>query len=343
MISNTKVGILTGGELDSLQAKMAHGVMRYRDDVVVVIDDKFAGRNVKDILPYVNKNIPIVSTLNDAINMGINELLIGVAPPGGKMPEEWLDIIYKAVVKDIKVINGLHIKLSKLDRFQDIDVNKIIDLRYSYIPKNVAHGKAAELNKNVILTVGSDCASGKMTTALELHRDCLRRGLKSDFIPTGQTGMYIAGKGFAIDAVISDFMAGAIEEFVCESAENNSDYIFVEGQGSILHPAYSGVTLGLIHGSAPNIIVFAHDISRSKLAYFGKEIPSLKEQIDIVERLAGYQRQCKVLGISLFAAGIEKSELDEIIYEMEMEYRIPVFAPLVTGCGKFIDILEEYR
>jgi uncharacterized NAD-dependent epimerase/dehydratase family protein len=336
------VGILTGGELDSLKAKMAHGVMRYRDDVAVVIDEKFSGRNIREILPYVNKNIPIVGDLHEAINMGITELLIGVAPPGGGMPEEWLEFIDEALSNHIKIINGLHLKLKELERFRRYH-HDIVDLRYSYIPKDVAHGRAAGLNKNVILTVGSDCASGKMTTALELYRGCLERGLKADFIPTGQTGMYImGGNGFAIDAIISDFMAGAIEDFVCESARNY-DFIFVEGQGAITHPAYSGVTLGLMHGSAPNIIVFAHDVSRNKLAYFNQDIPSLAEQIDIVEKLAGYQRKCRVLGISLFAAGMNRETVEEIIHEMETEYRIPVFAPLITGCDKFLDILEEYE
>lgn len=343
MAGSLRVGILTGGELDNLKAKMAHGVMRYRDDIRVVIDEKFAGKSVKEVLPYVNKPIPIVGTLDEAVQMGIDELLIGVAPPGGGMPEVWLEFIEEALINRIKIVNGLHVRLKELARFQKY-AHQIVDLRYSYVPKDVAHGLAAGLKQNVILTVGSDCASGKMTTALELYQGCLKRGLKSDFIPTGQTGMYIMGNhGFAIDAIISDFMAGAIEDFVCQSAAQNHDFIFVEGQGSIIHPAYSGVTLGLMHGSAPNIIVFAHDVSRNKLAYFDKDIPSLAEQIDIVEKLAGFQRKCRVLGISLFAAGMNREAVEEIIHEMETEYRIPVFAPLITGCDKFLDILEEYQ
>lgn len=339
-MNGKRIGILTEGELLSLKAKMAHGVMRYRDDVEVVIDRSCSGRNIKDLLPYVNKNIPVAGTVREAIELGINELLIGVAPPGGGLPPEWMDIIEEAITAGIKIANGLHIRLAEEERFQKYK-NNIFDIRYSYVPKDVAHGRAAKLKKNVILTVGSDCASGKMTTALELHQCCRRRGLRSDFIPTGQTGMYIMDNGFAIDTVISDFMAGAIEDFVCEAAQQN-DFIFVEGQGSLIHPAYSGVTLGLMHGSAPNIIVFAHDITRERLAYFDRNIPSLEEQIEITERLAGYQRPCRVMGISLFAANMEKAAVEEVINEMENKYGIPVFAPLVTGCGKFVDILEEY-
>jgi Uncharacterized conserved protein len=340
-MNSKRIGVLTGGELLTLKAKMAHGVMRYRNDVEVVIDESCSGRNVKDLLPYVDKNIPVVGTLREAIELGINELLIGVAPPGGGMPPEWMDIIEEALIAGVKIANGLHIRLAEEQRFSRYRDN-IFDIRYSYTPKDVAHGLAADLRKNVILTVGSDCASGKMTTALELHQCCKRRGMRSDFIPTGQTGMYIMDNGFAIDTVLSDFMAGAVEDFVCESAQQN-DFIFVEGQGSLIHPAYSGVSLGLMHGSAPNIIVFAHDITRDRLAYFDRNIPSLEEQIEITERLAGYQRQCRVLGISLFAANMERAAVEEVIAEMENKYGIPVFAPLVTGCDKFVDILEEYR
>lgn len=339
-MNGKRIGILTGGELLSLKAKMAHGVMRYRNDIEAVIDQSYSGKNVKDLLPYVNKNIPIVGTLEEAYELGINELLMGVAPPGGGMPPKWLEIIENALSKGIKIANGLHIRLAEEERFKKYKDN-ISDIRYSYVPKDVAHGRAAKLNKNVILTVGSDCASGKMTTALELHQCCRKRGMRSDFIPTGQTGMYIMDNGFAIDTVISDFMAGAIEDFVCEAAQQN-DFIFVEGQGSLIHPAYSGVTLGLMHGSAPNIIVFAHDITRGKLAYFDKNVPSLEEQIEITERLASYQRQSRVLGISLFASNMERAEVEEVINEMESKYGMPVFAPLVTGCDKFVDILEEY-
>lgn len=340
-MSDKRIGILTGGELINLKAKMAHGVMRYRNDVEVVIDQSYSGKNVKDLLPYVNKNIPVVGTVRDAVELGINELLLGVAPPGGGLPPEWMDIIEEALHAGIKIANGLHIRLGEVERFKKFKDN-IFDIRYSYVPKDVAHGMAGSIKKNVILTVGSDCASGKMTTALELYQCCKSRGMRADFIPTGQTGMYIMGNGFAIDTVISDFMAGAIEEFVCESAKQN-DFIFVEGQGSIIHPAYSGVTLGLMHGAAPNIIVFSHDITRGKLAYFDRNIPSLEEQIEITEKLSGYQRQCKVLGISLFAANMEKDAVEEVISEMENKYGIPVFAPLITGCDKFVDILEEYQ
>ncbi|PYG90232.1 putative NAD-dependent epimerase/dehydratase family protein [Ruminiclostridium sufflavum DSM 19573] len=336
-----RIGILTEGELLTLKAKMAHGVMRYRKDVEAVIDKSCSGGNVRKLLPYVNKNIPVVADLQEAIELGINELLIGVAPPGGGLPPQWMNIIEEALASGIRVANGLHIRLAEEERFKKYK-NNIFDIRYSYVPKEVAHGRAAKLKKNVILTVGSDCASGKMTTALELHQCCKKRGMKSDFIPTGQTGMYIMDNGFAIDTVLSDFMAGAIEDFVCEAAIRN-DFVFVEGQGSLIHPAYSGVSLGLMHGSAPNIIVFAHDITRERLAYFDKAIPTLEEQIEITERLAGYQRSCKVLGISLFAAGMERNAVEEVICEMECKYGIPVFAPLVTGCDRFVDILEDYR
>ena len=342
MTKTRRIGILTGGELGSLKAKMAHGVMRYRDDVVVVIDEKYQGKTVEQINTYVNKRIPIVGDIYGAMEYKIDELLIGIAPPNGEIPYEWINMIQIAASHNIKITNGLHMQLSTDERFKDIDRRLIDDLRFRNYTKNVATGKAAKLTNNVVLTVGSDCASGKMTTALELWKACKIRGFSTEFIATGQTGMCIADKGIAIDAVVADFMSGVIENLVCESAENNM-FVFVEGQGALAHSAYSGVSLGLLHGAAPNIVIFCHDISRKKLEYFDKEIVSMDEQISMVEKLASYQKKCNVLGISLFAEGVDEKEINRIIYEMETKYRIPVFAPLITGCDKMVRILEEYR
>ncbi len=343
MTNKKRVGVLTNGQLLSLKAKMAHGALRYRDDINVIIDNKYIGQNSEQILPYISKRIPIVGSIEEAQEYEINELLIGVSPPGGQLDSSWEKLIDTCLLNNIRVISGLHMRFSKHDKYKYYAQNELIkDLRYEYRGEEIFTGKGLDVQKNVVLTVGSDCGSGKMTTALELYNAFVLRGLKVDFIPTGQTGMYIRGNGFAIDTVVSDFMAGAIENFVVESASKGHDYIFVEGQGSITHQAYSGVTCGLLHGAVPNILILCHDISRRNYKYFKGQIPSLADQIEIYEKLASFNRDCRVLGISLFADGVSQEKLEEIILKMESEFGIPVFAPLINGVDKMVNILTEF-
>lgn len=336
-----RIGIFTGDELVDLKSKMAHGVMRYRDDVVVIIDKKYQGKKVKELLTYINKDIPIVGSVEEALSFGIDELLLGAAPPGGQLTKPFYEAIFIALDNNIKVINGSHIELKKSEHFQDFS-HLIVDLRYSVKGEKVASGKCSTVDANIILTVGTDCACGKMTTALEIYKEAMESGLNCDFIPTGQTGMYIMDKGFSIDAIVSDFIAGTTEDFVYESAKKH-DFVFVEGQGSLTHPAYSGVTLGLMHGSAPNIIVLCHDLRRDSVAYFNKELYPLEEHIELVEKLANYQRESHVLGISLFADDLSDEEMEQIKYDFELKYRVPVFFPTQQGCRDFVELLKEYK
>jgi uncharacterized NAD-dependent epimerase/dehydratase family protein len=160
----------------------------------------------------------------------------------------------------------------------------------------VATGAAAKVASDVILTVGSDCAAGKMTTALEVSQGLRHRGRRAAFVATGQTGMYIEGTGAPIDAVTADFTAGVVERLVLEAAEQ-ADTVLVEGQGAILHPAYSGVTLSLLHGSAPSRMIFCHDLGRDHLEYFEQSIADLAGQIRLLETLAGAQRPANVIAV----------------------------------------------
>jgi uncharacterized NAD-dependent epimerase/dehydratase family protein len=254
--------ILTEGQFQVHNAKTAVGVIRYgRDTVVAVLDSSIAGRNVREFLgPEARFDIPAVATLDEALALHPNALLIGIAPTGGKLPPEWRVTILAAIHAGLDILSGLHTFLGDDPAFaaaaRETGVS-IVDYRRSPDRMETAVGRPHLPGKQVILTVGTDCALGKMSVALELRKAAIDAGLSGVFVPTGQTGMMIEGWGVSVDRVIADFVQGTCE-FLVEEAEQLGDWIFVEGQGSLDHPAYSSVTLGLIHGTTPNAMVMVH-------------------------------------------------------------------------------------
>src|SRR3982751_4137520 len=246
--------ILTEGQFSFHHAKTAFGVIRYGPDpVVAVLDSSIAGRNVSEWLP--GHDIPAVATLEEALALPTppTALLIGIAPTGGRLPASWRTTILAAIRSGLDVLSGLHQFLGDDPEFaaaaRDCGV-EIIDYRRPPARMETAVGRPHGPGKRVILTVGTDCGIGKMSVALELRRAALEAGLSASFVPTGQTGMMIEGWGVAVDRVIADFLQGTCEWLV-EQGEQRGDWVIVEGQGSIDHPAYSSVTLGVIHGAPP--------------------------------------------------------------------------------------------
>jgi uncharacterized NAD-dependent epimerase/dehydratase family protein len=260
--SHRRLVILTEGQWHVHNAKTATGVIRFgQDDVVALLDSTIAGRNVDEWLP--GHDIPAVATLGEALASPRGRpdaLLIGIAPTGGKFPVEWRATIIEAIRAGLDILSGLHTFLGDDPEFRaaaaEAGVN-IVDYRRPPERMETAVGRPHLPGKRVILTVGTDCAIGKMSVALELRRAGAAAGRSVVFTPTGQTGMMIDGWGVAIDRVISDFVQGTCE-WLLEEAESRGDWILVEGQGSLDHPAYSSVTLGLIHGTTPHAMVLVH-------------------------------------------------------------------------------------
>jgi uncharacterized NAD-dependent epimerase/dehydratase family protein len=260
--SHRRLVILTEGQWHVHNAKTATGVIRFgQDDVVALLDSTIAGRNVDEWLP--GHDIPAVATLAEALASPRGRpdaLLIGIAPTGGKFPVEWRATIIEAIRAGLDILSGLHTFLGDDPEFRaaaaEAGVN-IVDYRRPPERMETAVGRPHLPGKRVILTVGTDCAIGKMSVALELRRAGAAAGRSVVFTPTGQTGMMIDGWGVAIDRVISDFVQGTCE-WLLEEAESRGDWILVEGQGSLDHPAYSSVTLGLIHGTTPHAMVLVH-------------------------------------------------------------------------------------
>lgn len=301
--------ILADGYLTARNAKTAHGVIRYsRDRIAAVIDRDNAGASLAEVMPELNSDAPIVGSVAEGLQHAPTTLLLGVATPGGWMPEHWRSWITEAIEAGLEVVNGLHQFLRDDPEFvrlaKDHNV-RLWDVREPPTGIPLFSGKSLEVPQRVMLTVGSDCAVGKKTTAIEIAAAANADGVKAEFLATGQTGIMIAGKGIAVDRVVADFVAGAAETLVCET-DPGTDVVVVEGQGSLWHPAYSGVTLGLLHGSAPEILILCHEAGRTAIEEppFTK-LPSLTEMIATYENLASFVRVARVACISLNCKGLD--------------------------------------
>jgi uncharacterized NAD-dependent epimerase/dehydratase family protein len=306
-----RLAIFAEGLFAKHTGKTAHGVIRYGTrDVVAVIDSSQAGRTASEVEPFCLHPVPIVATLEEAIERGAESLLIGVAPPGGKLDPAWRPTLTAAVKAGLSLEAGLHTQLNEdpeLREAADAAGVELRDLRAVPRDLTVPQGPYSRPDSvRVVHSVGSDTVIGKKVVTLELDRAARERGLRSVYVPTGQTGVAIAGWGIAVDHVISDYVAGAGERLVLEGAERG-DLLFVEGQGALFHPAYSGVTLGLLHGSAPDLLVLVHKPNAShNRNYPDLPIPPLGELIQAYEAVAAPVRPALVTAIAL-----NTSDLDE--------------------------------
>lgn len=342
--------ILTEGQFGVHDAKTALGVIRYgHDHVVAILDSTMAGRNLRELMPAFD--IPFVASLDDALGGPIRPdgLLIGIAPTGGKLPPAWRSIILAAIAAGLDVHSGLHQFLGDDPEFASAAAaagTRLIDYRRSPDRMETAVGRRHLPGKRVILTVGTDCAIGKMSVALELVAAARRDGVSAVMVPTGQTGMMIEGWGVAVDRVISDFTNGTVEWLV-EQGEARGDWVLVEGQGSIDHPAYSAVALGLIHGATPHAMVLVHkpgltehDFDHLPEASF--PIASLPGFIELHERIAGLVAPSRVVAIALNTSLYpDDDEARGVIAGIEAETGLPADDPVRFGPDRLWSAVRE--
>jgi uncharacterized NAD-dependent epimerase/dehydratase family protein len=337
--------VLADGYLAERSAKTAHGVLRYgRGKIAAVVDRQNAGKSLDEVLPQVRRKAPIVASVAEGLAYEPSSLLLGVATPGGWVPGHWRAWIVEAIEAGLEVANGLHrfladdrelVKLARASGAQLWDVRE----PPSDIP--LFSGRSLDIPKRTVLTVGSDCAVGKMTVSLELTLAGRERGYSTEFVATGQTGILIAGRGIAVDRVIADFIAGAAELLVCET-HPSSDVLMVEGQGSLWHPAYSGVTLGLLHGSAPHALVLCHEAGRSAIEeppY--TSLPPLPEMIRTYEEMAATTRPAKVACVALSCGGLSAQEAARAIGEIEDATGLPAGDVLSGDAPKLWDAVAD--
>lgn len=318
-------------------AKTAVGLLRYsKHDVRAVIDRSKAGKWVNDFLPGV-QDAPIVQGIDEV--QDTDTVVVGVAPIGGGFNEEWRGEIIDALEQGFNVWSGLHYYLGddpEFSRVAERNDCSIWDVRKPPDDLGVAEGLASDVGAEVVLTVGTDCSVGKMTTTAELVNGARELGLDAAFAATGQTGIMIEGEGIAVDAVKADYAAGAVERLVQECKDN--DVVFVEGQGSLLHPAYSGVTTALLHGSAPSKLVLCHEHNRSSIRGYNVEIPPLEEYIDIYEQLAAPVCPAEVVAGSLDTSGLTLEEAREAVEEFSRHVATAT-DPVRFGVEEVLDTL----
>ena len=319
---------------DPHYGKTARGILRYAPDpTVALLDSTHAGET--------HEGVPVVATVEEALPYGPTTAVVGVATQGGRFPPAWRELLKQCIASGLDIESGLHefvsedAELAGLAREQSVELR---DLRKPPADLNVPTGENLELPAQIALTVGSDCAIGKKTVALELDLEARRRGLASVFVPTGQTGIAIAGWGIAVDAVVSDFLAGAAERLVVEGHRRGGELLFVEGQGSLSHPAYSGVTLGLIHGSAPHVFVLCHQAGSDEIeGYPGHPIPSLPELIELHERIALPLRPARVACLALNTAQLDEEAAHAAIADAASATGLPADDPIRFGAGPLLE------
>jgi uncharacterized NAD-dependent epimerase/dehydratase family protein len=308
-----RLAIFAEGLFAGHHGKTAHGVIRYGTrEVVAVIDSTQAGRTAAEVVPFSLRDVPIVATLREAIDLGASALLVGVAPTGGKLDPSWRAVLREAIGAGLHLEAGLHTQLSEdpeLRRAATRAGVALRDLRAAPPDLTVPQGPDSRpASVKVVHSVGTDTVIGKKVVTLELDRAARERGLRSVYVPTGQTGVAIAGWGIAVDHVISDYVAGAGERLVHEGA-GRGDLLFVEGQGALFHPAYSGVTLGLLHGSAPDLLVLVHKAGAAALRnYPDLPIPPLPELVAAYEGMARRVHPARVAAIALNTADLDTDE-----------------------------------
>ena len=326
--------ILADGRLR--EAKTAHGVLRYGgDEVVAVLDSTLAGRTVGDAMPDLlvdpGREAPVVATLEEALAHGPTSVLVGVAPAGGRLPEEWMETLREAAEAGLEIVGGLHQRLAP-----EFPGAEVWDVREPPAEVPIFSGEGFAVEPKVALTVGTDAAIGKMTATLELERAAKTDGLSTGFVPTGQTGVIVAGWGVCVDAVVSDFVAGVSEMLVLEAAKSSPDLILVEGQGSLAHPAYSGVTLGLLHGCCPDCLILCVSPDDSP-GYAGVPRPTPARAARLYEEVAALVKPAPVVAVSTNTRGLSDAEARAFVEKVADETGLPTADPFRASAEPILE------
>ena len=331
-----RYAILAEGRFTDRRAKTAHGLIRYgKDEVACVIDSTLAGKRVRDVLPDLGRDASIVGTFEEALELSPTSILVGLAPAGGRLPEEWMETLRSAAEEGLEIVSGLHQRLAP-----EFPGENIWDVREPPETIPLFSGEGFDVEQKIALTVGTDSAIGKMTATLEIERAARDAGLSPEFVPTGQTGIVIAGWGLCVDAVVSDFVAGASEQLVLEAAKTSPDLILVEGQGSLGHPAYSGVTLGLMHGSCPDCLILCaadpfEDVFR------GVPRPSGARVARLYEEVASLIKPAPVVAVSLNTRGMDEEKALDLISAVADETGLPTADPFRGSAAPILEAVLQ--
>ena len=326
--------LFLGDAPDPLAAKVAQGIKDWRP-----------GLSIGQItLPGCKADMGLKNlSIKESVSMGAKTLVIGVANRGGIISDKWKDVLKDAIISGLDIASGLHNLLrdeSELVNLAKIHNTNLIDVRVPTVEYPIANG--IKRSGKRCLAVGTDCSIGKMYTAIALEKEMKNKGLKATFRATGQTGILITGDGVPLDAVIADFMAGSIEHLTPDNDEDHWDII--EGQGSLYHPSYSGVTMALVHGGQPDALILCHEPTRSHMRGLpGYSLPTLKELNDTAIKLAKVvNKNVKVIGVSVNTSNMENEKALEYLKQVEEEMKLPTVDPVLTGTSRLVEELDNF-
>ncbi len=337
-----QIVILTEGHTNPHTAKTASCMIRYRpEEVVAVLDSSQRGKTTQELLG-VGGDLPIIGNLREA--PPANTLLLGIAPPGGKIPPPWRAIILDAISRKMNIWAGLHDFLTNDAEFVAAAQRhgvELVDVRKNN-ERDIARRRNLRDDCLRIHTVGHDCSVGKMVASVEVTEGLKKRGHDAKFIATGQTGIMVEGDGCPIDCVVADFVAGAAEKLVLKNQHH--DILVVEGQGSLVHPSYSGVTLGLLHGCCPHALVLVYEMGRTTVTGVDHvQIPSLAEIKRMNEIMSNATFRCEMIGIAMNSRRVTDVEAELERRRVQDEFGLPVCDVIRHGPGELVDAVIRFR
>ena len=342
-IGARRMAIAADGCFSPLGAKTAVCLVRYTaEEVVAVIDASRAPSTAGEAIGF-GGNIPVVASLREALAFGPNTFVFGTAPRGGMLAPADRAAAVEAIRNGLHVMNGMHEFLNDDEELAALAAEKGVvlwDVRRPPEGIGVASGIGGAPCP-VVLTVGSDCNTGKMTAGMEIHRALLRDGVRSGFAASGQTGIMITGTGIPVDRVIADFIGGATECLVRETAPGN-DVVILEGQGSILHPGYAGVTFGMIAGALPRACILSHQPTRAAVRGYAVPIPPLAELVSLYAGAISGIRRIPVVGIALNTFDLDDERARRAVETAERETGLPVTDPVRFGADVLAHAIRRF-
>ena len=340
--NNRRMVVLTDGHSNPITAKTACSLLRYcGHEVLAVLDANAVGQTAEQLLG-VGGDTPVVAGLESVPDA--KSLLIGIAPPGGKIPEHWRPIVLEAIQRGMDVLSGLHEFLIDDPDFREaakLSGARLVDVRRND-EHDVANRQDIRSDCLRILTIGQDCCVGKMVVSIELTRALRERQLDAKFVATGQTGIMIEGDGCPIDCVVSDFISGAVEKQILKNQHH--DVLCIEGQGSLAHPRYSAVTLGLLHGSLPHGMILCYEVGREGVNGMPHiELQSLNKLREAYETAASLMMPSRVIGIAMNSRLISEEDATEERERIREEFKLPVCDVFRHGPDELVDAVLSLR
>jgi D-glutamate N-acetyltransferase len=338
-----RIVILADKKLGPVTSKMGNSAIRFAGEkIVAVIDRSKAGKVVQDVLGF-GGDIPIHASLEETLAYEPNALLIGISPPGGALPSDWYSWIIEALQNKLNIISGLHEHLSDIAEFKllaDKYKVKIKDLRKYDGHDILAKGLAKNFRSKTVLTVGTHGNSGKMTATILMVKALQEMGRSAEWFATGQIGIFLQKRGIPLDAIKGDFISGILEHHLAK-IDGNYEFLFVEGQGSLFHMAYSPVSLGIIHGCLPDAMILCHrpDIGVND---YGVDTGNLRKAIEINNAVASIAKPSKITGIALNTYNLSKEKSHQIIDETAKSTGLPTTDPVRFGSDVLVGSLIKH-